>query len=379
MYHWCITILLLIQCSQLYIAHTYTGFLEIKVYLQHSIYLIIFTMPRLTEGVKNQIIALRDTGMSWKQICSQLNVKQTTTWDIVAKFKATGSVSNKPACGRPRKITAKSERFLARIVIRDRRASLSEVTESYNHGRQYSNRVCARTVQRALHRCGFRGRLAAKKLGIAATNRRTRIRWCRLHRANTVIDWSRVIFTDEVRIGFRPDGGIRVWRKKGERYLPGCTTTTSTSRASIMFWGFISWDGVGRLFQCSNRMSAFEYISVMNSACIFALPSFNLTYMDDNAPIHRANVVKKWKEDNGVECLDWPPYSPDLNPIENVWSFLKHRLNKLPTRPQNLDELCAKVFSLWDTVPVSYVQRLYSSLPSRMDLCLKNHGFPINY
>jgi transposase len=192
-------------------------------------------MPRLIEGLKHQIDALRDAGKSWKIICSQLNVMQTTAWDIVAKSNATGSVSNKVSCGRPRKMTSKSVRILYGNVVCDRRASLSEITKSYNHGRQYSDRVCARTVQRALHRCGFRGRVAAKKLGITAPNRRIRVLWCRLHRADMVVHWSCMIFTDEVRVVFRTNGVIRVLRKKIERYFSGCTTTTSTSRAFIMF------------------------------------------------------------------------------------------------------------------------------------------------
>lgn len=49
--------------------------------------------------------------------------------------------------------------------------------------------------------------------------------------------------------------------------------------------------------------------------------------MDDNAPCHRARVVKPFRDDMGVEFIEWPPYSPDLNPIENVWSWVKRQVN----------------------------------------------------
>jgi DDE superfamily endonuclease len=41
-------------------------------------------------------------------------------------------------------------------------------------------------------------------------------------------------------------------------------------------------------------------------------------FMQDNAPIHIAGKVKKFLEEVAFEVLDWLPYSPDLNPIENL-------------------------------------------------------------
>ncbi len=219
-------------------------------------------------------------------------------------------------------------------------------------------------------------RVAAKKLQLTLRDRLTRMRWCRRNRNR---DWSRVVFTDEVRIGFRSDGRIRIWREAHEKFAPSCTTSTSKSRSSIMLWGFITASGVGMLLPCSNRMTAMEYISKMTMAAVPALPHFDLVYMDDNAPIHRASVVKDWKDFHGIECFDWPPYSPDLNLIENAWSHLKRAIKRLPRRSQTLEELSEAALRTWDTISCDYVHSLFGSMPNRVNLCLSSRGYPIRY
>ena len=52
----------------------------------------------------------------------------------------------------------------------------------------------------------------------------------------------------------------------------------------------------------------------------------NLTFMDDNAPVHRAQIVEDFKRDHGIRSLPWPAHSPVLNPIEHVWDYLSRRV-----------------------------------------------------
>ena len=59
------------------------------------------------------------------------------------------------------------------------------------------------------------------------------------------------------------------------------------------------------------------------------LPSVRVIYpkiiyvVEDNSPVHRAKIVKKWfEEQNDIIRIDWPAISPDLNIIENIWSLV---------------------------------------------------------
>jgi hypothetical protein len=146
-----------------------------------------------------------------------------------------------------------------------------------------------------------------------------------------------------------------------------------------MFWGFISPNGPGLLLPCTNKMSASDYIRVLESAAIPCLSSFGHTFMDDNAPIHRARAVQLWKERYGVRTIEWPPYSPDCNPIENVWGYIKNSLKKLRPPPSNLQELHKEVLHLWNGLSPVYMQHLYASMPGRLRKCIHARGYPIPY
>jgi hypothetical protein len=80
---------------------------------------------------------------------------------------------------------------------------------------------------------------------------------------------------------------------------------------------------------------------------------------------------------NGIDLIDFPPYSPDLSPIENVWSDLKRRVEQ--RHAQDLGELRRYVQDEWAATDPAYVARVVASMPRRCQMVVQNQGHKIHY
>ena len=76
------------------------------------------------------------------------------------------------------------------------------------------------------------------------------------------------------------------------------------------------------------------------------------TFMQDNAPCYKAKVVMSYLSEQDFEIMEWPPQSPDLNPIENLWKTLG--VNVMERNPANT-EVCGWSFKKNDLKLVSRI------------------------
>jgi transposase len=87
--------------------------------------------------------------------------------------------------------------------------------------------------------------------------------------------------------------------------------------------------------------------------------------------------VKKYFEEKGIDVLSWPPYSPDLNPIENVWSIMK--LEVARKRPESIEALKSLLMMIWETISPATLKNLSNSMKRRCIAVIKAKGGPTKY
>ena len=77
-------------------------------------------------------------------------------------------------------------------------------------------------------------------------------------------------------------------------------------------------------------------------------PGFLLVH--DNARPHVARVCRQFLEDEGIDTIDWPPRSPDLNPIEHLWDIMFRSIRRRQVAPQTVQELSDALVQIWEEI-----------------------------
>jgi hypothetical protein len=109
-------------------------------------------------------------------------------------------------------------------------------------------------------------------------------------------------------------------------------------------------------------------------------------FQKDNAPVHTAYVVRDWLAEQDFEVMNWPPYSPDLNPIENVWPCLKAKIYELhpeirgmPDNDETLEYVISVAQEAWSELASDMLENLAVTMPHRMKQVIDNDGWYTSY
>ena len=120
-----------------------------------------------------------------------------------------------------------------------------------------------------------------------------------------------------------------------------------------MCWGAFNKKTTVKLDFPVGSINSEKYISVISEKLLPFLKLKNyrgMVFQQDNAPPHTSKITKAFFVEKKVEVLPWPPFSPDLNPIENLWSILKLKVAKMC--PKNREELESLINREWEKIRV---------------------------
>ena len=179
-----------------------------------------------------------------------------------------------------------------------------------------------------------------------------------------------MVFSDEKM--FRLDHGTGVvWIEDGE---PIPTHEVSSIHTTVNVWGGVWYNGRTELAIIDGNLNANKYIEILKEYLLPSMPSSsNFLFMQDGAGPHKPLKVRGTLHHFGVKLLyPYPPNSPDLNPIEHVWSWITSYING--HRPTNRHQLIDLIQKGWKNIPQSVIQAYFDNLPARLQAVEKAGG-----
>lgn len=201
-------------------------------------------------------------------------------------------------------------------------------------------------------------------------------------RLTTVIGMAMtVLFTDECNIWLSSQSQLWVQRPEDAAYLDEYMVHRSSSHEKISIWAGFSATGVTRIHVIEGNLNADKLVDILAdeipkyASRVWGGGAWYL--LQDNSPIHGANEVTDWLDSKNIVRFDFPKYSPDLNPMENLWAWLKRELDH--SFYANITELRSAVIRIWNDMPVDILFALVKSMPHRLEAVRVQRGFKTKY
>ena len=326
----------------------------------------------LTANEKAEIVKLLSLNKNTLEISKKLKRDHRT----VKRFVNEGKTERKShSNGRPKVTTARDIRKIKRSLSANPHSTSKSIFESAG-----VTGISKRSRNRILKDIADQ-RSPTKCPPLSDVNRQKRLTWAKKYLKT---DFQSVLWTDEARATLDgPDGWCKGWLLKGAR--PRLRYRRQQGGGGVMIWaGIIGSNIVGPFLVPEGvKMNSVNYCSFLEENLLPWLNSQdgatqrNLIVQQDNAPSHASRYTKGWLSDKGISgerLMDWPPQSPDLNPIENLWSIIKRKVYQNGVQFSSKQDLWDRIKEVSSQISKEDVHKLTSSVDRRLMDLIRNGG-----
>jgi transposase len=251
--------------------------------------------------------------------------------------------------------------------------------------RKYQFEPSVRTIDRRLREANLFGRIARHKKRLSDEEKRARLSFAEGYLHMTEEDWMKIVFADEKK--FKGEGFMgQVWvrRPPGEADNPAYQVQKLPHPVKLNVWGCFCGRGLGYCYIFDESMDGKLLKKILGTHLKESAelhfeqdPPELWRLLQDNDPKHKSNLVRTWLHNNGISLLDFPAYSPDLNPIENLWNDLARRVEARPA--STVEELQNVIAEEWERTSQALLRKLARSMPKRCQAVIDAHGDHTKY
>lgn len=324
-----------------------------------------------TDSERLTIKKLYEDGKTYAQIQKIINCSPTMIANALkTKLKA-------ETRGRKCVTTAATDRNIIRLVKKNPSISSKQIKEDLN---LVASPV---TIRRRLAQHNLKAKCPRRVPLLQKRHVQKRLKFANDYITWPISKWRNILWSDESKIVLFGSSGSRQYVRRPPRteFKPQYTIkTVKHGGAKINIWGCFSYHGVGPIFWIKGNLDQHMYVDILQNTMLPYVEEnmpLNWIFMQDNDPKHTSKKAKNWLECNKIKVLDWPAQSPDLNPIENLWTDIKKEVFiKKPTTTQNLWNVVEKA---WYDIPPQRCAILVDSMQRRCSAVIKNCGFPTKY
>jgi transposase len=329
-------------------------------------------IDQLTEVERSAIITLDKLGWLHKDISHTLKCSENTVSLWVNRWRDEHSVTDANRSGRPRGTTDDTDQDI--MLHSD--AHVTDVPKDIQ--RELELDCSARTIRRRLdevdlHSCVQRAE---------HENVRARISFAEGYSRWTEEDWARVMFSDETHFYLGHQSREYVQRPPGAALDPKYTRKENQQlKGKVSLWGCISAQGLGHAEIYADSLNAHRYQTIIGLNLVSSARQFWSTgqwwFQQDNWTVHTAGTSQAWFHNHGIDLIEWPAWSPDLNPIEELWHDLKQRV--YGRNPKTIEQLEHFITEEWAATDLDFIAHICRNMLHRLQAVIANNGHKIPY